>query len=161
RAKTVTSTIAGLTDPITFTQGFNANGQRDSLKVDLGETHDFENVYAYDGLGRLNRLDQKSQVDGNTVADKRVAFSYKLDGQFDTIERYADLAKTELVATSTYGYDLAGRLTSLVHEAPDTSNIASYGFTWNEGNRLTSFTNTEHPDENADYEYDEAGQLKD
>ncbi|WP_158545436.1 hypothetical protein [Bremerella cremea] len=44
----------------------------------------------------------------------RADFSYDAEDayQFTSISRYADLAGTELVATSTYGYDAADRLTS-------------------------------------------------
>ena len=42
---------------------------------------------------------------GNSVAAKRVDFAYNNVGQYSSISRYANTAGTQLVATSTYGYD--------------------------------------------------------
>jgi uncharacterized protein RhaS with RHS repeats len=47
----------------------------------------------------------------------------------DRIARYADLAGTDLVATSDYTYDDAGRLTDLVH-AQGSTTLADYSWTY-------------------------------
>ena len=68
--ETTTTSIGGLSDDILLTQGFNDNSQRTSLKADIGETHDFENLYSYNPLNQLSQVVQQSQWSGNVVADK-------------------------------------------------------------------------------------------
>lgn len=65
-----------------------------TVQVSIGAGHDLENDYSYDKLNRLTRVDQIGQSGGNAVANKRVDFAYKADGQLDTIKRYANLART-------------------------------------------------------------------
>jgi hypothetical protein len=63
--------------------------------------------------GTWRRWLSKSRPGGNTVAAKLVNFTYNADGQYTTISRYANLAATQLAATSTYGYNSDGQITSL------------------------------------------------
>jgi hypothetical protein len=60
---------------------------------------------------------------------KRVDFGYNLDSQFDTIDRYISTTASaaNLVATSSYGYDDANRLTSLTY-VNDTTTYAGFGY---------------------------------
>src|SRR5690349_15321711 len=100
---------------------------RTQLAGKIGGTDDFVNDYSYDHLSRLKKVTQQDVVSGNTVADKRVEFSYNLAGQFDTITRHANLSgSSQIVATSTYVYDLAGRLDYLLHEKSGGADIAAY-----------------------------------
>ncbi|RCS50455.1 hypothetical protein DTL42_11260 [Bremerella cremea] len=91
----------------------------------------------------------------------RANFSYDAEDayQFTSISRYADLAGTELVATSTYGYDAADRLTSLTHADSSSSTLAGYTWGYDEGNRLTDFTVAGYSAEDATYTYDDTDQL--
>ncbi|RCS55781.1 hypothetical protein DTL42_01370 [Bremerella cremea] len=91
----------------------------------------------------------------------RADFSYDAEDayQFTSISRYADLAGTELVATSTYGYDAADRITSLTHADSGSSTLAGYTWGYDEGNRLTDFTVTGYSAEDATYTYDDTDQL--
>ena len=52
---------------------------------------------------------------------KLVNFTYNADGQLTSIDRFHDLTGSpgDRVATSTYGYDDFGRVTSLTHTAAD------------------------------------------
>ena len=62
------------------------------------------------------------------MADKRVDLTYNADGEFDTIDRYADLTGTRLVAASAFGYDTIGQLTSLTQGTAATPTaFADYG----------------------------------
>ena len=81
-----------------------------------GGTNDFVNDYTYDNLNRFTRLTQygygsgsglgsgsgsgsgSSSSTGNAVAEKRVDFTYNERGQIDSINRYANLTGTQLVA---------------------------------------------------------------
>ncbi|MEQ8788186.1 MAG: RHS repeat-associated core domain-containing protein [Pirellulaceae bacterium] len=153
---------------VNFTQGFNLIGSRTALATDIddggGVDDDFQNVYTYDNLQRLTRVDQVGQMGGNTVAEKRVDFGYNAAGQYNTITRYKDTdgGGTHLVATSAYDYDDIGRLTDLTH-THDTTTIADYDWTFDAFSRITSlsFTSSVGNDGDSDYTYDDTGQLID
>ena len=157
----ITADLAGLTPDVILAPQYNANGLRTVLQATIGSTADFKNDYEYDNLSRLKKLTQQDVGGGNTVADKRVEFTYNLAGQFDTITRHADLSgSSQIVATSTYAYDLTGRLDTLTHAKSGTT-FAGYDFGYDAANRLTSFANSQASGENATYNYDAAGQLTD
>jgi len=65
------------------------------------------------------------------------------------------LAGSELVGSSSYSYDRAGRLINLTHNG-DSEVIADYAWLYDGANRITQFTN---PDGVIDYTYDERSQL--
>lgn len=108
-------------------------------------------VYAYDALNRVSRITQA----GTGLADKRVDFTYNPLGQFATIDRYADLAGTQLVAGSTYAYDALNRLTSLAHSGP-AGTLAFYDLTYDAAGRITHYGDI---DGSTDYTYDQTDQL--
>ena len=107
-------------------------------------------------VNRLRTWATSGATGGNAVAEKLVDFAYNAAGRWDTITRYADLAGTDLVATGTYGYDLAGRLTSLSYTKGQTA-LVSYGWTYDAASRLTQYVNS--IDGTADYTNDATGQL--
>jgi len=84
---------------------------------------------------------------GNAVAPKRVEFTYEEDDSFDTITRYADLAGTQLVASSDYTHD-AGRLTELVH-SQDVTELATYVWDYDEAGRIDQFIVAAHRERSA------------
>ncbi len=150
--------FAALPQPVTLGQTFDAGSRRTSLFAAIGGTADFKNEFAYDNLNRLAVLTQQGQTDGNAVAEKRIEFARLADGRLDEIRRYADLAGTQFVANTGFGYDGAGRLTAMTH-AKDTSVFAGYGWTYDVANRMTSFTNSVYTSEDAIYTHDALGQL--
>jgi len=105
----------------------------------------------YDGLSRVTQVTQS----GPGVAEKRADYTYAANAELDTITRYADLAGTQLVATSTYGYDTAGRLTSLGHTR-GAAALADYSYVLDANYRPTEITSL---DGVAAYDYDDSGQL--
>jgi RHS repeat-associated protein len=150
--------FAALVQPVTLNQTFDSASRRTSLFAAIGSTADFKNDFGYDNLNRLTVLTQQGQSGGNTVADKRIDLAYNADGQTSTITRYANLTGTQLVAATTYGYDGAGQLTSLVH-AKAATVFAGYGFAFDAANRMTALTNSTYPSEDATYTNDATGQL--
>lgn len=160
RATSIVADIAGLTPVVTLAQFFDANSRRTSLSATIGSTEDFVTEYTFDGLNRLTRITQQGIVGPgtNSVAEKRVDLAYNAAEQFSGIDRYADLAGADLVATSAYGYDGTGRLASLSHVQGGTT-FAGYGFAYDAANQMTSFTNSEHASEDATFSYDDIGQL--
>jgi RHS repeat-associated protein len=158
RATGIIADLAGVTPDVTFTQAFDAVGNRTKLSAEIGTTDDFVNNYTFDALDRITRITQVDVAGGNTVADKRVDFSYLRDGRFSSITRYEDLWGTEFVGQSHFNYDATGRLKVLRHRS-GTTTFADYGFTYDAANRLTGFTNSKYPTENRTYTYDIRGQL--
>lgn len=172
RVELVTSEIAGLgaTKKVFLRQTYDALGRRkDSLatigSTEAGGTKDYSNVYKYDGLSRLKRLDQDKRGTGagyNEVAEKRVDFVYDQLGRFTSIARSKDLdgGATNEVATATYTYDNGGRLTDLDYKKGAT-DLTGYNLFYDQLDRLTrmEFTNASYASETADYKYDATDQL--
>jgi YD repeat-containing protein len=140
---------------VVLVNGYDNLGRRTSLAAEVDATDDFLNTYAYDALSRMTQLTQAGQSGGNTVAEKRVDLAYNAAGAFSTIVRYADLAGTDLVATTTYGYDNALRLTSLTH-AQGSTTLAAYTWTYDNTGRLTGVSSG---DGTSTFTYDTSGQL--
>ena len=156
RVLSETQTIAGLTPVIALSYQYDAEGKRTQVAATIGGTADFVNDYSYDYLDRVTRIEQHGASGGNAVAEKRVDFTYDAASQWDAITRYADLAATDLVATGSYGYDLAGRLTSLTYTKGETA-LVDYDWSFDAGNRMTQYVNS--IDGTADYTSDNTAQL--
>jgi RHS repeat-associated protein len=141
---------------VALTNGYERlDGLRSTLAATIDGTADFLTGYHYDELLRMDLITQTGQTGGNTVADKRIGLTYNDDNQFHTITRYAGLTTTPLVATSTFGYDDQGRLTSLTHTQGATS-LASYTWAFDAANRIRQMTSV---DGVVNYSYDDRGQL--
>lgn len=108
-------------------------------------------TYAYDNLDRL-----KSEQQSGGVAPKRVDFAYNHLGQMTQVNRYADLAGTNLVVSGTYGYDGANRLTGITYQRGGTT-LNAYSLSYDAGNRLSSKSST--ADGNSAFQYDDRGEL--
>src|SRR5207247_10390710 len=121
-----------------------------SLSATVAGTADILNSYRYDALNRLTAETQAQQTGGNTAAAKRVNLAYNSDGQYTSISRYADTTGTNLVATSTFGYNGVGALTNLSYDKGGT-NFAAYTWGYDNDNRLTS---TSSPDGTDAITYD-------
>lgn len=83
-----------------------------------------------------NRLSSRRFNDGTTQL--RIDFTYTARDQLATETRYSDLAGTALVGPSLYTYDAQGRTTDIVHEDNTSTPIASYTYTYDQADRLTS-----------------------
>jgi RHS repeat-associated protein len=150
--------FAALPQPVTLDQTFDAASRRTSLFATLGATADFKNEFGYDALDRLTTITQQGQSGGNAVAEKRIDFKYLADGRTSEINRFADVAGTQNVVNTALGYDGAGRLTGMTHSKGATT-FADYGWAYDAANRMTAFTNTVYPSEDAAYTHDATGQL--
>ena len=113
-----------------LTPTYDLAGRRTALKATFNSALDFHNTYGYDAMNRLTSIKQQSQAGGNAVAEKYVKFAFRADSQFDTITRYANVAGTQTVATTTFGYDTASgantasRLASIKHTAGCRGRLA-------------------------------------
>ena len=134
--------------------GYDHLGDETSLSATIAGTADFLNNYTYDSDGELTQVTQQGQTGGNTVTPKLVNFAYNADGLYTTISRYANLAATQLVATSTYGYDADGEITSLSHDKGAT-NLNAYTWTYDHAGRVMADSSSDGTDS---YSYDASGQ---
>jgi YD repeat-containing protein len=181
RLSTVESTGPTGTATVVLTAGYDRDGNRTSLSAAIEApgassfTPDFQNAYSYDALNEMLEVAQSAQSGGNAVAYKRADFTYNAAGQLDTINRYAGTSYSSLVAGSTYGYDLAGRMTSLAYSLPvgSSGTAPAYVWTWDAANRITGEYSRADTDAagfgydpgtyttwaQATYNYDPAGQL--
>jgi RHS repeat-associated protein len=81
--------------------------------------------------------------------------NYNPLSQLSEIQRYADIAGTQLVGNTNYTYDALNRLTNLNH-SNSTTNLAFYNFVYDEASRITQIENI---DGTTDYTYDKRSQL--
>lgn len=134
---------------LTLEYAYDAAGNVTSVVDSRGGT----TQYGYDGLNRVTWITQT----GAGVADKRVGFTYDDAGQMTGIARYADLAGTVLVASSSYTYDptVAGRLTALTHSKGVTV-LAAYTWVFDDAGRILQMTT---PDGTSSFNYDHTNQL--
>jgi hypothetical protein len=84
-----------------------------SLSATVAGTLDLLNSDTYNADSQLTEITQQGQTGGNSVAAKRVDYTYTSTGQTSTINRYANLTGTQLVDTSTFGYNANSAPTSL------------------------------------------------
>jgi RHS repeat-associated protein len=153
-----THEIAGLSSQVIMSSTYDSTGNRLQLAATIGGTADFVTEYTYDALRRMTRIQQHDvgYASSVPVAEKRIDLAYDAASQWQTITRYADLSATKLVATSSYTYDAAGRLTSLDHSQGSTS-LAGYSWQYDAGNRVTQLVSL--LDGTVDYNYDDTNQL--
>jgi RHS repeat-associated protein len=108
--------------------------------------------YAFDALDRLVRLTQN----GANTSDKRVDFAYNPLGQYASIDRFSDLAGTQLVIGTDYTYDSQNRLTRIDHQNSSSVSVAFYDYVYDLASRITQITDV---DGVTNYRYDDRDQL--
>jgi RHS repeat-associated protein len=119
--------------------GYDNLSRMTSQSATVSSTADFLNNYTYDAASRLTKITQTQQTGGHSVADKRIDLTYTAANLLSTVDRYADLTGTNLVATSTWGYDAKGQATSL-SEVKGGTTLESYTWTYDHIGRLTADT---------------------
>ncbi len=108
--------------------------------------------YQYDKLNRLLRIDQS----GLNVAEKRVDFTYNPLGQTESLTRFSDLAGNQKLATSTYAFDGANRISAIRHKDAADAVFAFYDYGYDAASRITSINDI---DGFTNYQYDQRDQL--
>jgi RHS repeat-associated protein len=109
-------------------------------------------AYEYDPLNRVDRIRQS----GTNVAEKRVDLTYNPLGQMESLTRYSDLAGSQNVATSTYEFDGANRLSAIRHRDATDAVFAFYEYGYDAASRITSINDI---DGLTAYQYDKRDQL--
>ena len=157
RATTIATTIATLSQSVSLNQVFDAASNRTELRATVGSTPDFKNNYTYDKLRRLTDVVQTGQAGGNPVVSKHIAQSFNAASQRTNITRYQSAGTTNLVASTIFTYDTAGRLSGIGHTKGAT-NLNTYAYTYDPLSRLSSVTSTAEGTTN--YSYFNDSQLK-
>ena len=101
--------------------GYDNAQRKTSLSATVAGTLDLLNSYTYNAGDQLTEVTQSAaggQTGGNSVAAKRVDFTYTAIGEYSGVSRYANLTGTQLVASSTYGYNSNGHWRDLYLHRP-------------------------------------------
>jgi RHS repeat-associated protein len=130
---------------------YDATGNRLSMAETINGQAGATTAYAYDALDEMTQITQS----GGGAHDKRVDLAYNEVGGFTAINRFADLAGTQLVAGSTYTYDSLNQLTNLTY-ANSHGTVASYALQYDAASRLTQVKDS---DGITNYTYDAADRL--
>jgi RHS repeat-associated protein len=106
-----------------------------------------------------NRVTERqfSDTSSHTLS---VTYTYSARNQLTASSRYSDSSATTLVGTSSYGYDDAGRVTSITHKdaaTPTPNTLDSFNYTYDNAGRVATETSTLGP--SRTYGYDAASQL--
>ena len=152
RLQTVSNAGTPTAPTVVLSYTYDANGNVQTVSETLNGTLSSVTTYAYDPLNRVAWLTQS----GAGVQTKRVEYAYNEVGQTATVQRFTDLAGTQLVATTIYTYDPLNRLGQLQHQGSNGSAIAGYDFGYDAASRITRITDI---DGITDYGYDETNQL--
>ena len=152
RVKTVDNSGTPGAPSVILTYGYDDNSNvvtvADTISFVAGAT----TTYQYDALDRMIVLGQS----GNQVSDKRINFTYNALGQYLAIDRYRDLAGTQLVIGTDYSYDQQNRLTRIDHKNSANTSVAFYDYEYDIASRISKITDV---DGVTNYEYDDRDQL--
>jgi RHS repeat-associated protein len=114
---------------VSLTFGYDAAGNRILVEDSLGGVE--QSTY-----NAARQLTSRTLTQGDQVL--RIDFTYTAQGQIATETRYSDAAGTQLVATTTYTYDTAGNIASIVSTDAAGNPIANYAYTTDAAGNLTS-----------------------
>ena len=115
--------------------------------------------YVYDPLNRVIEINQSDldPTNGEVVSDKSVVYTYNKIGQYTTLSRYSDLAKVNLVAQTTYGYDSINRLQNINHGTEENSReFGFFDYEFDRGSRISQIKDIHGV---TSYTYDATNQL--
>jgi RHS repeat-associated protein len=155
-------------DAGSYSYAYNADGEQTLVVTPSGVTMNYE----YDSEGNVTQLSDslgdtitsQYDADGNLTsrgysgpnsAQLLLTFEYDGDGNLTGINRYSDLAGTQLVGTSIYAYNPQGLVSSIQHSAGSTT-LASFSYNYDAAGELTSEVDN---GTTTAYAYDATGQL--
>jgi RHS repeat-associated protein len=123
--------VTAVTEPfgVSMTFAYDSAGNRTLVQDSLGATT--TSVYNADDL-----LTSRRFSDGTN--SMRIDLTYTNTNQLSTLTRYKDLTTTNVVATTTYLYDTADRVTSIASADATGTSLASFSYAYDAGGRVTS-----------------------
>jgi RHS repeat-associated protein len=116
----------------------------DSQGVNIASSYDADNRMV------------NSTWSGGGVAPAMINLGYDAAGQRTSLQRYSDLAGTQLVASSSYSYDGSGRQILVSTQNAMGTILASLGSSYDGAGQLTQEADS---DQTTNYTYDADGQL--
>ena len=123
---------------VTLAYAYDKDGNRATL-TDTTDTTGTADSYEYNARNLLDFAAQSgSGANASSVAPELAFFNYDAASNLTSLTRYANTAATTKVATTTYAYDNAERLTAISHANAAGGAISSYAYTLDAANRLTS-----------------------
>ncbi len=119
---------------LTLTYVYDANDNLTERTDSLGGTL----TYVYDNGNRLTT--EEFTGTGATGTTVRVDFGYDAANEQTSTTWYSNLAGTATVAASAYGYDNAGRLTSIDNTNASSATLSYYTYTYDNADRVSAQT---------------------
>jgi RHS repeat-associated protein len=156
-------------DSGTYTMGYDAQDRMTAQTGPFGVAL----TYAYDAAGRQTTLQdsqggvltsvydnasrlQTREFGGAGQTPLRMDLNYDNADRLTGLTRYSNLAGTALVGTSSYGYDAASRMTSIVSKNASLATVSSYNYSYDNADRVTVQSGT---GATGTYSYDAASQV--
>lgn len=167
--------MTGASDPAsTLTFNFDVlNRLQSSTQSNVPGLADFTLNYTYDDMGNVtsvtdnygvqvgstydarNRLQARSWQGGG-IAGALVRFGYDAAGNKTTVQRYSDLAGTQLVGQSAYTFNAEHAITHIRHANAGGAPLLEFEYTRDAAQQITRrLLDTQ----TTDYTYDATGQL--
>jgi RHS repeat-associated protein len=140
-----------LTDSLggSISYAYNANNQLSSLGLSVSSTLDAQLTFGYDADSRLTGITRTGATGSDTITS---SLSYDTTNRLTNITD-TDTTKSTTLASYTYGYDAASRLTSY---QDNSGNSLTYGY--DKTNQLTSAAGTLNGSNySVSYSYDTNG----
>jgi RHS repeat-associated protein len=151
RLKTVDNTGTPGAPDVVLTYSYDAAGNRLSTSSTINGSPGPVTASTYNALNEAVQITQS----GPGVSAKSVTLGYDANGNLSSLNRFADLAGTQPVAQTTYGYDALDRLTSITDQSGATP-LDSEQVGYDPAGLVTSVTN---PDASLTYTYNALSEL--
>jgi RHS repeat-associated protein len=132
---------------VTLNYEYDADGNTTQVSDSLGDTITSQ----YDADGNLT----SRGYSGPNSAQLLLTFEYDGDGNLMSVNRYSDLAGTQLVGTSIYAYNPQGLVSSIQHSAGGTT-LATFAYNYDAAGELSQEVDN---GTTTAYAYDATGQL--
>src|SRR5262249_19613253 len=115
---------------LTLAFAYDATGNTTSVTDSLGGV----TSSVYDADGRLT----SRTLSGQGQTPLRLDTAYPADSQVAGLSRYSDLAATQLVGRTIYGYDVLGQATSIEHKDGWGATLQALGSSYDLAARVTA-----------------------
>ena len=133
---------------VVFNTTYDAVGNHTSIVDNFGVRVD--SIY-----DERNLLSSRSWSGGG-IAESRFDLTYDAAGQRISLDRYSDMAGTQLVAAAVEAYDPLNRLLQRTTSKADATRIVDYRYTYDPAGRVLSES---HHGETTNYNYDSTDQI--
>jgi RHS repeat-associated protein len=146
----VLNRLTAQTDPfgVALTFAYDAADRQTTLQDSLSGT----TTSMYDAANRLTTR----EFGGPGQTPLRIDPNYDTGDRLTGLTRYINLAGSTLVGTTSYSYDAASRVTSIVHKESTPATVSYYNYQYDNANRVTLQSGT---GATGTYSYDAASQV--